>query len=159
MKGAFVILIFLIAAGIIVWLLDLLYYRPRRNSRNIDASDSESAPAQENQNPEEGDGECCGMHIVCEKDTLVNFSTEAVYYDDEELDRFRGRASSDYEDSEIEEFRDVLLTLRPEEVAGWSRSLQVRGVALPEVVKDELLMLVAERRRQLAHNDPQNGAV
>lgn len=158
MKGAFVILIFLIIAGIIVWLLDRFYYSPRHKSQT-DAAPQPDAEAPGADRQEEGEGECCGMHIVCEKDTLVNFSTEAVYYDDEELDRFRGRASSDYEDSEIEEFRDVLLTLRPEEVAGWARSLQVRGVALPEVVKDELLMLVAERRRELAHNDTENGAV
>ena len=71
---------------------------------------------------------CCGQH------------------EDEELDRFRGHPSSGYDAAAIEEFTDVLTTLRSEEVAGWVRSLQLRGVALPDELKDDVILLVGERR-------------
>ena len=42
--------------------------------------------------------------------------------------------------------REVLLTLRPDEIAGWARSVQLRGITLPADVREELLMIVAEAR-------------
>lgn len=94
---------------------------------------------------------CCGMHITCEKDSLLPTVSETIeYYDDEELDRFKGRQPDDYTTAEIEEFRDVLLTLRPEEIAGWGRSIQLRGVTLPPEIREELLMIVGEARQR--HN-------
>ncbi len=69
-----------------------------------------------------------------------------VYFDDEELDRFIGRKADEYTPEEIEEFRDVLLTLLPEDVAGWSRSIQVRGITLPSEIREELLMIVSDLR-------------
>ena len=90
---------------------------------------------------------CCGMHITCEKDSLLaSVSPDVVYFDDEELDRFRGRGADEYSDAEIEEFRDVLLTLIPSDIAPWGRSLQLRGITLPAPVKEELLFIVAEAR-------------
>lgn len=38
------------------------------------------------------------------------------YYDDEELDAYKGRRSDNYSDDEASEFADVLETLRPEDV-------------------------------------------
>lgn len=95
----------------------------------------------------EAEEECCGMHITCERDSLLAaVSEEIVYYDDEELDAYRGREAEDYSDDEIEQFRDVLLTLLPDDIAGWARSLQLRGIVLPSEVREELLMIVAEAR-------------
>ena len=48
---------------------------------------------------------------------------EIEYYDDEELDRFRGRLSDDYTDEEAEAFAGVMRRMRPEEGKGWNRSL------------------------------------
>ena len=56
------------------------------------------------------------------------------------------KAELDYSAEEIEEFRDVLMTLRGEDIAGWSRSITKRGLILPSEVREELLMLVRERR-------------
>lgn len=93
--------------------------------------------------------ECCGMHMTCEKDSLlVAASPEIVYYDDEELDIFKGREADQYTDAETEIFRDILFTMLPEDIAGWARSLQLRGIAMPEIVKDELLMIVTEARNK-----------
>ena len=95
------------------------------------------------------DMECCGQHEVCEKESLLSAVSKGVeYYDDEDLDRFRGRAPEDYTDEETDEFRDVLYTMREEEVAGWARSLQLRGIELPEEVRDEVILIVEERRQE-----------
>ena len=71
------------------------------------------------------DEECCGQHETCEKDSLLAAVSKGIeYYNDEELDRFRGRASDEYTEEEVEEFREVMLTCKDDEVAGWCRSLQ-----------------------------------
>lgn len=62
-----------------------------RRTPNNTPDDAEAAPAVE----EEG---CCGMHITCEKDSLATLSTEIIYYDDEELDAYRGFAPDGYSD-------------------------------------------------------------
>ena len=87
------------------------------------------------------DFECCGLHEVCEKESLRALE-DVEYYEDEELDRFRGRTT--YSDEEIEEFREVLYTMRTDEVAGWLHSLELRRVNLPDEMKDEVLLLVGE---------------
>lgn len=93
------------------------------------------------------DMECCGQHETCEKDSLLAAVSKNVeYYNDEELDRFRGRTSDDYSEAETEEFREVLYTMKEVEVAGWVRSLQLRAVELPDGVKDEVFLIVGERR-------------
>lgn len=96
---------------------------------------------------EDDDSPCCGMHITCEKDSLLASVSEKIeYFDDEELDAFQGRDAESYSDAEIEQFRDVLLTLLPTDIAPWARSIQLRGISLPPEVRDELLMIVAEER-------------
>lgn len=93
------------------------------------------------------DMECCGQHETCEKESLLAaISKQIEYYNDEELDRFRGRESDAYSPDEVEEFREVLYTMREDEVAGWVRSLQLRAVELPDDLKDEVFMIVGERR-------------
>ena len=43
----------------------------------------------------EADAECCGQHEICEKESLLAAVSKKIeYYDDEELDRFRGRPSN-----------------------------------------------------------------
>lgn len=73
---------------------------------------------------------------------------KADYYDDEELDRYAGTAPDAYPDEAVDEFREVLYTMRETEVAGWLRSLQLRNLSLPAVLKDEALLIVGEQRRQ-----------
>ncbi|MBO5249609.1 MAG: phospholipase [Muribaculaceae bacterium] len=142
MTAAIIILNALIIVGAILYLLHL-----REQQQNPSQSNEEDQPA------EATEQECCGMHITCEKDSLLaSLSDEIIYYDDEELDRFAGRGEDQYSDEEIEEFRDVLLTLLPHDIAGWGRSIQLRGITLPSVVRDELLMIVAEARRQASNN-------
>jgi hypothetical protein len=46
----------------------------------------------------------------------------------------------------VEEFREVMLTCKDDEVAGWCRSLQLRFIELPNELKDELFLITGERR-------------
>lgn len=97
--------------------------------------------------PQEAVQECCGLHITCERDSLMtSLSTEIEYFEDEELDAFAGRKPDEYSIEETEMFREVLLTLRPEEIAAWGRSIGLRGIELPADVRDELLLIVSEAR-------------
>ena len=59
------------------------------------------------------------------------------YYDDEELDLFIGKEADAYTEEETNQFRDVLYTMQDIDVAGWVRSLQLRGIELPDDLKDE----------------------
>lgn len=135
----------LLAVGVPLWWLD------RRHLRRQAQTTPESAADDTDQGQSE-DEECCGMHATCERDSLLASVSKGIeYYDDEELDRFRGRASDSYSREEAEEFRDVLLTLLPDDIAGWARSMQLRGVALPDDVRDELIMIVGEARASRTH--------
>ncbi len=139
MTGAFIILSALVTVGLVLYLHHRFTAAPGDPATVGDpATDS----------PGDGTGQgCCGMHITCEKDSLLaSVSPEIEYFDDEELDAFRGRGAAEYQPQEIEQFRDVLLTLLPDDIAPWARSIQLRGITLPEPVRDELLMLVAEAR-------------
>ena len=59
----------------------------------------------------------------------------------------------DYTDLQIEEFRDVLVTLYMDEVAGWLKSLQLRGINPPLAIREEALMVVADFREMRHKND------
>ena len=99
------------------------------------------------------DSECCGQHAVCEKESLLAAVSKKIeYYDDEELDRFKGHPSDTYTNEEIEEFRDILYSMQETDVAGWSRSLQLRGIELPDEMKDESFLIVGERRFEAVKN-------
>ncbi len=116
--------------------------RNRNIEKKVKSGELKSAPQ-----IVEADAECCGQHEVCEKESLLAaVSKQIEYYDDEELDRFKGRLSNEYNEEEIEEFREIMYTCKEDEVAGWSRSLQLRGIELPDELKDELFLIVGERR-------------
>ncbi len=134
----------ILAAIVVVGALCLLYELYARRH----GADAPEEPAEQAEAPEE----CCGQHAVCERDSLLAaLEQEAVYFDDEELDRYAGRSADTYTAEEADEFRDVLLTLLPDDVAPWARSIQMRGIELPPAVRDELLMIVGENRINREH--------
>ena len=93
---------------------------------------------------DEGDcASCTGTNEKCEQTCMMEAATRPVeYFDDEELDRFKGRPSDQFSDEEAEAFREVLYTMRQNEVRDWTRSLTLRGIELPDQVKDEVFMLI-----------------
>lgn len=134
MTVALILLAALVAVGLPLW----FFHKPDNEPSQTDAEEQ----------PEAGE-ECCGMHMSCERDSLIAaVSREVEYFDDEELDRHAGADPAGYSADDIEEFRDILLTLRPEDIAPWARSLQLRGISLPPPVREELIMIVAEERQK-----------
>lgn len=116
--------------------------RNHRLHREVESGQREAMPE-----VKMADTECCGQHEVCERDSLLAAVSKKIeYYDDEDLDRYIGTAPDCYTAEQEDEFRDVFYTMREEDVAGWVRSLQLRGIALPDGVKDEVLLVVGERR-------------
>lgn len=88
-------------------------------------------------------GTCNGEDSRCEQECMMEAATKPIeYYDDEELDRFALRPSDSYTDEEAEEFREVLYTMKPDDVKGWNRSLILRGINVPNQIKDELTLMV-----------------
>ena len=119
----------------------------KKNGNDIVPSQQEVFPAMPMVSPQENvedDGEeCCGEHEVCEKGRIKRaLRTDIEYFDDEELDRFRGTAPDEYDDEAVDEFREVLYTMHPSEIEDWLKSLELREVALPDALKDELFMLM-----------------
>ena len=86
---------------------------------------------------------CSGENDKCEQECTMEAALRPVeYFDDEELDAFKGRASDGYEDDEVEQFAYVLHTMQTEDVAPWMRSLTLRGINLPDELKDEVMLLL-----------------
>ena len=135
-------ILIVILIGVALYGLVAGYFYNRNIQKKIDRGELEEAPPVVTV-----DSECCGQHQICEKESLLAaVSKQIEYYDDEELDRFKGRPSDGYSEEEIEEFRDILYSMQEVDVAGWSRSLQLRGIELPDELKDELFLIVGERR-------------
>ena len=116
--------------------------RNRRLRRQVESGELEAMPE-----VVEVDSECCGQHEVCEKESLLAaVSRKIEYYDDEELDKYAGVAPDSYTPQQEDEFRDIFYTMLDEDVAGWVRSLQLSGIALPDNLKDEVFLVVGELR-------------
>lgn len=131
----------LCALGVIAFLLG--YFRNRSLHKKLERGEITELPSIK----QVEDMECCGQHEVCEKESLLAaVSKEIEYYNDEELDRFRGTASFEYCDEDVDEFREILYTMKDYEVAGWVRSLQLRAIEIPDSLKDEVFLIVGERR-------------
>ena len=120
------------------------YFRNRKLQQMLERGEISEIPEPKELTEEE---ECCGQHETCERDSLLAAVSKGIeYYDDEELDRFRGWPADVYNEAEVEEFREVLYTLQEIEVAGWLPSLQLREINLPDDLKDEAFLIVGERR-------------
>ena len=87
---------------------------------------------------------CCGAHEVCDFEEMLQNPNEIIYFEDEDLDRFRGVAANAYNDVQIDEFRDVLYTLKEDEIKMWLLSIERRQIQLPVILRQEALMMAAE---------------
>lgn len=135
-----ILIISLIVLALIAALAGII--RNRRLQKKIDRGELDAMPE-----VKEADAECCGQHEVCEKDSLLAAVSKKIeYYDDEELDKYIGFSPDAYTPEEEDEFRNVFYTMQDTDVAGWVRSLQLRGIALPNNIKDEIFLIIGERR-------------
>ncbi len=141
-----ILIIGLILLGIVAMIAGAIRYK--KLQRKIERGELDSMPE-----VKEVDAECCGQHEVCEKESLLAAVSKKIeYYDDEELDNFIGRSSDSYTTEETDQFRDILYTMQDTDVAGWVRSLQLRGVELPNEMKDEVFLIIGERRMTSDHH-------
>jgi len=138
----FVIVAF-VALGVIT--LVLMEWRERKRRKERDSN-----PQADHLVRVPVDDECCGRHAVCERESLLTSKPEIVYYEDEELDRLADKNPDEYTEEELADINEVFETLEPKDVAGWLRSLQLRRVALPDEIREEAFMIVADRRAAAA---------
>ena len=128
------LIIALIALGIIAAVMGLLSHNKDGSPDVINNNTSSCAS-------------CDGFDPRCEQECMMEAATKPIeYLDDEELDEFKDRPSDKYSDDEVEMFREVLYTMKTEEVKEWCRSLTLRNISLPDQLKDEVFMIVGERR-------------
>ncbi len=122
------LVIILIGLGIIVGMFTMLTHK-EDNETTIVSKDTCAT--------------CDGINAKCEQECMMEAATKEIeYFDDEELDRFADRAPEDYSDEEVEEFREVMYSMRQEEVKDWNRSLILRHIHLPNPLKDEIILLM-----------------
>jgi hypothetical protein len=135
---------YIICAAVLL-LMFVLYYLDRWNRTHSKDSRTGLADSSGDADPTVPQGECCGKHAVCEKQKLAEARLRAAqYFDDEELDRFRGRRSDGYSDTEVEEFRYVMYTMRQNEVREWMECLQAREIEIPDELKEECYAMMNE---------------
>lgn len=129
----------LIALGIVAFVAGWL--RNRHLRKQLQRGEISEMPTIKQRRP---DG-CCGKHAVCEKElTLQSVGKPIEYFEDEELDAFANRPSDAYSPEEVNQFEEVMTTMRPDEVQKWIHSLGERGINLPDELKDEAIMLMEE---------------
>ena len=132
-----VLLLSLIALGLIAFIAGIV--RNKMLKEKLSRGEIDEMPHIKQRHP---DG-CCGKHAVCEKDQLLEAFTQPIeYFDDEELDAYKGHEADQYSAEEIEQFEEIMTTMREDEVPSWLHSLQLRGINLPNELKDEAMLFV-----------------
>ena len=127
-------MIYLIIALVILGILCMLIELLDKHNNGTDEDIARAVPSC---------ATCTGADERCEQVCMMKASLKDIeYYDDEELDVFKGRQSDNYTNKEIEQFAEVLHTIRQDEVKGWNRSLILRSINLPDSLKDEVIMLI-----------------
>lgn len=127
-------------------ILVLFEWKARKESQN--QNNQQENTDSSTSKPTNESGECCGQHLVCERETLLQTNAEIIYYDDEELDALSGIPAEEYTETENQQIREVFETLKENDVPGWVRSLQLRNIQLPMDVREEALLIVVERRKK-----------
>ncbi len=85
------LIIGLIVLGVVAFVAG--FFREKKLKRQLEKGEITELPSIK----QVEDMECCGQHETCEKESLLAaVSKQIEYYNDEELDRFRGRESDGY---------------------------------------------------------------
>lgn len=142
-------LILFVCLGIVVLVVFEVRARKQQQSNreqsNRSTPDSEASNSRETaSDPDDG---CCGEHLVCERETLLQTNAKVEYYDDEELDTLSGIPAEEYTQEQYQMIREVFDTLKAKDVPGWVRSIHLRNIQLPLDIREEALLIVVERRK------------
>ena len=146
MSSSILPLILFVCLGIVI--LIIFEVRARKDkSQHLSLSEGESTLPREEEQKDSSDDGCCGEHLVCERETLLQTNAKVEYYDDEELDSLIGIPAEDYTKEQYQMIREVFNTLQAKDVPGWVRSIQLRNIQLPLDIREEALLIVVERRK------------
>ena len=142
-------LILFVALGIVILIIFEVRARKQQRAHSEPSerpiTNSEASTSREEaSDPDDG---CCGEHLVCERETLLQTNAKVEYYDDEELDALSGIPAEDYTEEQYQMIREVFNTLQAKDVPGWVRSIQLRNIQLPLDIREEALLIVVERRK------------
>lgn len=88
--------------------------------------------------------DCCGAHEVCDFDEIKADVNRIEYYDDEELDVYKNKSEKEFTSEQIDQFREVLYTLKTSEIRYWLLSIERRHIHLPSILMSEARFLMAE---------------
>ena len=148
-------LILFVALGIAI--LIVFEIRARKEQKNnseqptgvadLPSTESSANDLQQSDLSSSSDDGCCGEHLVCERETLLQTNAKVDYYDDEELDTLSGIPAEQYTQTQYQMIREVFDTLQAKDVPGWVRSIQLRNIQLPLDIREEALLIVVERRK------------
>ena len=154
MWSSIIPLILFVLLGIVILIIFEVRARREKNQPTPDPSleggensaAQKSFPSGEDLGEAEDEG-CCGEHLVCERETLLQTNAKVEYYDDEELDTLSGISAEEYTQEQYQMIREVFDTLQAKDVPGWVRSIQLRNIQLPLDIREEALLIVVERRK------------
>lgn len=130
MEIALVIIVGLFAVAGIVLLVKV----NRANKKTRPKEETTSAPV----------SDCCGAHEVCDFDQIKADESIIEYFEDEELDAFKNIGANDFTNAQIDQFREVLYTLKTKEIRYWLLSIERRQINLPAILVSEARTLMAE---------------
>ena len=138
-------LILFVALGIAILIVfEIRARKQKKNNSEQDEHPTTNSETTDNRNEDEG---CCGEHLVCERETLLQTNAKVEYYDDEELDTLAGIPAENYTSEQYQMIREVFDTLQGRDVPGWVRSIPLRTIQLPLDIREEALLIVVERRK------------
>ena len=137
------LILFIVLIVVVLTLIEINERRKKSMTNHQSPTTNEALTGLTTNSRPEG---CCGEHLVCEKETLLQTNAEVVYYDDEELDVLAGLKPENWTEAQQEAVRQVFRTLDERDVPGWCRSLQLRGIELPPDIREEALLIVKEQR-------------
>lgn len=85
-------------------------------------------------------GSPCGACSCCSEEGMgsgcqVRKREELDYYDDEELDQLRDKAPEAYTPEDIAMVKEVIQTLLDDDLQGWKKSIEKRGITLPQTLE------------------------
>ena len=140
-------LILFVCLGIVILVIFEVRARRIANSEQSERPITDSEASNSREAASDPDDGCCGEHLVCERETLLQTNAKVEYYDDEELDALIGIPAEDYTEEQYQMIREVFNTLQAKDVPGWVRSIQLRNIQLPLDIREEALLIVVERRK------------
>lgn len=140
-KGIILLLIGLVVLGLVAGLVSMII----RILRGWSIIPKEKPEEEE---PYVRPAGCCGRHAVCEHEGEIK--RKAMYFDDEELDLYRGVAANAHSEEAEAEFREIFETMCPSDLEAWLRSLERREINLPEGLQASVEHEIRELKERLS---------